>query len=77
MRGHFSASEIGPGQFAWNASLFRTDVDDDIYGVATSLSTGYFQNIGGTRRQGAELGLQYRDERLTAFRQLQLCRGDI
>ncbi len=67
LHGHFSASEIGAGQFAWNASLFRTNVDDDIYGVATSLSTGYFQNIGGTRRQGAELGLQYRDDRLTAF----------
>jgi iron complex outermembrane receptor protein len=67
LRGHFSASEIGPGQFTWNASLFRTNVDDDIYGVATSLSTGYFQNIGGTRRQGAELGLQYGDDRLTAF----------
>jgi iron complex outermembrane receptor protein len=67
LRGHFAVDEIGPGQFTWNASLFRTDVDDDIYGVATSLSTGYFQNIGGTRRQGAELGLQYRDDRLTAF----------
>lgn len=67
LRGHFAVEEIGPGQFAWNASLFRTDVDDDIYGVATSLSTGYFQNIGGTRREGAELGLQYRDDRLTAF----------
>ena len=67
LRGHFSAAEIGPGQFTWNASLFRTDVDDDIYGVATSLSAGYFQNIGGTRRQGAELGLRYADDRLSAF----------
>jgi iron complex outermembrane receptor protein len=67
LRGRFSANEIGPGLFTWNASLFRTNVDDDIYGVATSLSTGYFQNIGGTRRQGAEFGLQYRDKRLTAF----------
>jgi iron complex outermembrane receptor protein len=67
LRGHFSANEIGPGLFTWNASLFRTNVDDDIYGVATSLSTGYFQNIGGTRRQGAELGLRYDDERLSVF----------
>ncbi len=65
LRGHFPAPR--PGQVTWNASLFRTDVDDDIYGVATSLSAGYFQNIGGTRRQGAELGLRYDDERLSAF----------
>jgi len=51
----------------WNAGLFRTDVDDDIYGVATSISTGYFQNIGGTRRQGAELGLRYRTGGLSVF----------
>ena len=67
LRGHFSANEIGAGQFTWNASLFRTNIDDDIYGVATSVSTGYFQNIGGTRRQGAELGLRYDDERLSVF----------
>jgi iron complex outermembrane receptor protein len=67
LRGRFSSPQIAPGGFVWNASLFRTDVDDDIYGVATSLSTGYFQNIGGTRRQGAELGLNYSDDRLSAF----------
>jgi len=51
----------------WSAGLFRTDVSDDIYGVATSISTGYFQNIGGTRRQGAELGLRYRTNGLSLF----------
>jgi iron complex outermembrane receptor protein len=67
LRGHFQATDVAPGQFAWNASVFRTDVDDDIYGVATSLSAGYFQNIGGTRRQGAEAGLRYDDEKLSLF----------
>jgi len=52
---------------SWTAGLFRTDIDDDIYGVATSISTGYFQNIGGTRRQGAELGLRYRADGLSLF----------
>ena len=66
-RGHFSAPFVGPGQVTWNADLFRTDVDDDIYGVATSLSAGYFQNIGATRRQGAELGLNYHGQRLSTF----------
>jgi len=55
------------GRLTWDASLFRTDLDDDIYGVATSLSTGYFQNIGGTRRQGAELGLKYKEDRFSAY----------
>jgi iron complex outermembrane receptor protein len=67
LRGSFSAPAIASGRFHWNASFFRTDLDDDIYAVATSLSTGYFQNIGGTRRQGAELGLKYRGERLSVF----------
>jgi iron complex outermembrane recepter protein len=67
LRGRFSAPKIGAGEFVWSAGLFRTDVDDDIYGVATSVSTGYFQNIGGTRRQGAELSLRYRDDRFSAF----------
>ena len=57
----------GFDEVTWSAGLFRTDVDDDIYGVATSLSTGYFQNIGGTRRQGAELSLRYRGEKLSLF----------
>jgi len=43
----------------WNASLFRTVLHDDIYGIATSVSQGFFQNIGDTRRQGLELGLNY------------------
>jgi iron complex outermembrane receptor protein len=58
LRGHFAAPLAG--RVTWNADYFRTDVDDDIYGVATSLSTGYFQNIGGTRREGAEVNLTYR-----------------
>lgn len=66
LRGGFAAPEPD-GRFSWNADLFRTDVDDDIYGAATSLSTGYFQNIGSTRRQGVELGVKYNDGRVSAF----------
>jgi iron complex outermembrane receptor protein len=47
------------GRFSWNVSLFRTNSSDDIYGIATSVSTGLFQNIGSTRRQGFEAGLSY------------------
>ncbi|HLY79311.1 MAG TPA: TonB-dependent receptor, partial [Caulobacteraceae bacterium] len=63
-RGSFHAAG---GALTWNAGLFRTDVSDDIYGVATSLSAGFFQNIGGTRREGVELGARYRAPKLTAY----------
>ena len=58
---------LGDGRLTWNVGWFLTNVDDDIFAVATSLSSGYFQNIGGTRRQGAELGLRYRTGRLNLF----------
>ncbi len=62
-RGKFTLPDIVPGRFAWNAGVYRTDLDDDIYGVATSVSAGFFENIGATRRQGIETGLTYRDEK--------------
>jgi len=67
LRGRLEASAQQPAEISWNAGLFRTDVHDDIYGVATSLSSGYFQNIGGTRREGIELGGRYHGERVSAF----------
>ena len=68
-RGNLSvpSAVLGDGKLSWNAGWFLTDLDNDIYAVATSLSAGYFQNIGGTRRQGAELGLRYRTDRLNLF----------
>jgi iron complex outermembrane receptor protein len=62
LRGRFALADFLPGRFRWNAGLFRTDLDDDIYGISTSLSTGFFQNIGGTRRQGVEASLSYADK---------------
>ncbi len=64
LRGRFT---IAGGGLAWSAGYFRTDVHDDIYAVATSLSTGYFQNIGGTRREGLELSARYAGARLSAY----------
>ena len=58
---------LGAGRWVWNASVYRTDVRDDIYGVATSLGSGYFQNINGTRRQGAEIGARYSRPGFSAF----------
>lgn len=58
---------LGGGRLDYHAGVFRTDVSDDIYAVANSLSAGFFRNIAGTRRQGADLSLTYRDARRTAY----------
>jgi iron complex outermembrane recepter protein len=59
-----------PGErFSWNASVFRTNSDDDIYGVATSVSSGFFQNIGSTRRQGFEASVNYQGRRWSGYAQ--------
>jgi len=55
------------GELSWNLGVFRTLLHDDIYGIATSLSRGFFQNIGDTRRQGIEAGLSYRSGDWSAF----------
>lgn len=67
LRGHFAAPERLPGRFGWHFGLYRTDLDDDIYAVATSLSTGYFANVGATRRQGIEAGITYKDAKWSVF----------
>jgi iron complex outermembrane recepter protein len=43
----------------WNAAVFRTNLRDDLQFVSSAgaaLNAGYFRNVGGTRRQGLELG---------------------
>src|SRR6267143_2152308 len=48
------------GRFDASADVYRTDVRDDIFFIASSVTGGYFQNIGATRRSGVELALQWR-----------------
>ncbi len=60
-------SSIGSGAVSWNLSAFRANVSDDIFAITTSLSSGFFSNIGGTRRQGVELGLNYKSSAWTAY----------
>lgn len=44
-----------------HAAAFRTDVHDDIFSVSPTGTTGlFFQNVGGTRRQGVELAARAR-----------------
>jgi iron complex outermembrane receptor protein len=64
LAGRNTQSDLG---MSWNLSLFRVEVDHDIYGIATSVNSGYFQNIGATRRLGLEAGFKYRGPRWSAF----------
>ena len=63
VRGRFNVGTSEPaGRIDWNVGLFRTDLNDDILNVpAANISTGFFRNIGSTRRQGIEAGIAYRD----------------
>lgn len=69
LRGKLPASVAAPlqGELNWNVSVFRTNLHDDIFGIATSLSQGFFQNIGDTQREGVEAGFDYRSESWSAY----------
>ena len=41
----------------WNLGAFQTDLKDDIYFVAVSGTSGFFDTVGKTRRRGIEAGL--------------------
>ena len=46
----------------YNAAVYRTDLRDDIEFISSgsAVNAGYFQNVGKTRRVGAEFGGEYR-----------------
>ena len=67
LRGRFATPADAAGVLAWNLGLFRTTLDNDIYAISTSVSSGFFQNIGSTRRQGVDAGLNYRWAGGTAY----------
>jgi iron complex outermembrane recepter protein len=50
--------------FSWldlDVTAYRTDVSDDIFSASPTGTTGvFFQNVGGTRREGVEVGLRGR-----------------
>src|SRR5207247_7088339 len=50
----------GKGGVDASADVYRTDVRDDIFFIASTVTGGYFPNIAATRRSGVELALQWR-----------------
>jgi len=54
----------------WNIGAYRTELTDDILFVSApsgGLNAGFFQNVGDTRRQGIEIGLQGQWQNLDWF----------
>lgn len=69
LRGRSVPAGKTSGGLTWNLSLFRTNLEDDIYAISTSLSSGFFQNIGSTRRQGLEAGINYQGPQWSSYAQ--------
>jgi len=67
VRGKIADASASGSEINWNLSAFRTLLKDDIYGIATSVSQGFFQNIGDTRRQGVEAGINWRTSVWSTF----------
>jgi iron complex outermembrane receptor protein len=65
LRGH--DPDALSGAISWNVGAFRTNSFDDIYGIATSVSSGFYQNIGSTRREGVEAGFNYNSDRWSTY----------
>jgi outer membrane receptor protein involved in Fe transport len=52
----------------WNIGSFHSDLSNDIiFAQSTILGTGFFQNVGSTRRQGVDAGVRFTDDRWTAW----------
>ena len=49
----------------WSADIFHTANSNDIQFIASSTNAGYFDNVGGTRRQGLDLALGGKEGGLT------------
>lgn len=67
-------NSLNVGQVRWRAGVYRTDVRRDIQFVTSGTSgRGYFTNVGDTRRQGVELGLDLKTRQIMAFCRIRLC----
>ena len=66
LRGQFAP--YGDAKLNWNLSAFHADLDDDIiFAQSAILGTGFFQNVGATRRQGIDAGMRLTSGRWAAW----------
>jgi outer membrane receptor protein involved in Fe transport len=57
------------GTFGWKVGVFRTTNEDDILNIPSPFQQGfgYFQNVGATRRQGAEAEVNFKTGRYAIY----------
>ncbi|MBV8093943.1 MAG: TonB-dependent receptor [Acetobacteraceae bacterium] len=66
VRGQFTPS--ADTRMEWNLSGYRSNLSNDIiFAQSAILGTGFFQNVGSTRRQGFDVGLRLIQPRWTAW----------
>ena len=59
---------LGDDHVAWSVSLFRTDSDNDIVALASTIAgRGYFTNVPTTQRQGVDLSARYETNGWSAY----------
>jgi iron complex outermembrane receptor protein len=66
-RGTLSDARLG--RLHWEISIYRTNSENDIYGISTTIASGFFQNVGSTRREGGDLDLTYQIGKVSAYLQ--------
>jgi iron complex outermembrane recepter protein len=53
---------------SWNVGAYLTDTQNDILSVPSTITgRGFFQNVGGTRREGVEAGVTYDEDKWKLF----------
>ncbi|HEY6834294.1 MAG TPA: TonB-dependent receptor, partial [Pseudolabrys sp.] len=58
----------GERTLSWNAGAYFTATEDDILNTPSTITgRGFFQNVGGTRREGVEAAVYYNDEKWNLF----------
>jgi iron complex outermembrane receptor protein len=56
------------GMLNWSASVFRTNSHNDIVALGSVIQgRGYYANVPGTRRQGADLSARYKTQGWSAY----------
>jgi len=61
-------TSLWDGALSYSAGLYRTDLADDIVFInSTTLGRAYFTNIGGTRRQGVDAEVRFKDKSWDAY----------
>jgi iron complex outermembrane receptor protein len=58
----------GKRSLTWNVGAYFTATENDILNVPSTITgRGYFQNVGGTDREGIEAAIYYNDEKWNVF----------